>query len=66
MSAVHDSIERFLAAREEEAVAFLAELVKVPSDTPPGDNAPHANRAAKLLDLLGLEAERHPYRRASP
>jgi acetylornithine deacetylase/succinyl-diaminopimelate desuccinylase-like protein len=60
MSATHEAIERWLAAREDEAVAFLAELVKVPSDTPPGDNAPHAHRAAKLLDLLGMEAERHP------
>ena len=59
MSAIHDGIERWLAAREADAVAFLAELVKVPSDTPPGDNAPHARRAAKLLDLMGLESERH-------
>jgi succinyl-diaminopimelate desuccinylase len=32
-----------------EQVAFLAELVKVPSDNPPGDCAPHAARAAELL-----------------
>jgi acetylornithine deacetylase/succinyl-diaminopimelate desuccinylase-like protein len=59
MSAIHDGIERWLAAHDAEALAFLAELVKVPSDTPPGDNTPHARRAAKLLDLMGFEAERH-------
>jgi acetylornithine deacetylase/succinyl-diaminopimelate desuccinylase-like protein len=39
--------------------AFLAELVKVPSDNPPGNCAPHARRAAALLDSLGLAATQH-------
>lgn len=39
---------------------FLAELVKVPSDNPPGDCAPHAARAAELLEGLGFTVERHP------
>ncbi len=59
MSAHHDALERWLEARHGEAVAFLAELVKVPSDTPPGDNAPHARRAAELLGAMGFEVERH-------
>jgi acetylornithine deacetylase/succinyl-diaminopimelate desuccinylase family protein len=59
MSALHDSLERWLGAHEAEAVAFLGELVKVPSDTPPGDNAPHARRAAELLAAMGFEVERH-------
>lgn len=46
-------------ARFEEQKAFLAELVKVPSDNPPGDCAPHAARAAELLEGLGYEVERH-------
>ena len=46
-------------ARFEEQKAFLAELVKVPSDNPPGDCAPHAARAAALLEGLGYEVERH-------
>jgi acetylornithine deacetylase/succinyl-diaminopimelate desuccinylase family protein len=41
-------------------VQFLAELVKVPSDNPPGDCAPHAVRAAELLEQLGFTVERHP------
>ncbi|HEX6957519.1 MAG TPA: ArgE/DapE family deacylase [Ferrovibrio sp.] len=40
--------------------AMLAELVRVPSDNPPGDCAPHAERAAALLQALGFEVERHP------
>ena len=40
--------------------AFLAELVKVPSDNPPGNCAPHADRAEALLEELGLEVEVHP------
>ena len=39
---------------------FLAELVKVPSDNPPGDCAPHGERAAELLEGLGFDVERHP------
>lgn len=39
---------------------FLAELVKVPSDNPPGDCAPHAVRAAELLEAMGFAVERHP------
>ncbi len=59
MSAVHDALERWLGAHEAQAVAFLGELVKIPSDTPPGHNAPHARRAAELLSGLGFEVERY-------
>jgi succinyl-diaminopimelate desuccinylase len=34
--------------------------VRVPTDTPPGDNAPHAERTAQLLATFGMEAERFP------
>jgi len=47
-------------AMHEEAVAFLRELVRVPTDTPPGNNAPHAERAATLLEAMGYAVERHP------
>jgi succinyl-diaminopimelate desuccinylase len=39
-------------------VKFLAELVRVPSDNPPGDCAPHAQRTAQLLEGLGFTVER--------
>lgn len=54
----HD-IEQFLASHEKEAEAFLAELVRVPSDNPPGDCTPHAERAAQLLEAMGLQVERY-------
>lgn len=41
-------------------VAFLRELVRVPSDNPPGDCAPHAERAAELLEAMGFAVARHP------
>jgi succinyl-diaminopimelate desuccinylase len=41
-------------------VAFLQSLVRVPSDNPPGDCAPHADAAATLLEGLGFTVERHP------
>ena len=39
---------------------FLQALIRVPTDTPPGNNAPHAERAAALLDEMGLATEQHP------
>jgi acetylornithine deacetylase/succinyl-diaminopimelate desuccinylase-like protein len=43
-----------------DAEAFLAALVRQPSDNPPGDCAPHAELAASLLEAMGLGVERHP------
>ena len=62
------TIHTFLASRRMEEQRFLAELVKVPSDNPPGDCAPHAMRAAQLLEALGLVVERHvvPKMRSRP
>jgi len=54
------SVEEFLVSHRDEQTAFLAELVRVPSDNPPGDCAPHAERAAALLEKLGLKVERDP------
>src|SRR5690606_38996718 len=52
---VADFVDRNFA-RETE---FLAELVKVPSDNPPGDCAPHAARARALLEALDFAVEAH-------
>lgn len=43
-----------------QQVKFLAELVRVPSDNPPGNCAPHAHRTAQLLEALGFTVERYP------
>jgi succinyl-diaminopimelate desuccinylase len=53
-------IARLVEAQFEEEVAFLRELVRVPTDTPPGDNAPHAERTAGLLEAMGYTVERYP------
>jgi succinyl-diaminopimelate desuccinylase len=53
------SIHAYLAAHRAEEEDFLAELVKQPSDNPPGDCAPHAARAAALLEAMGFVVERH-------
>jgi acetylornithine deacetylase/succinyl-diaminopimelate desuccinylase family protein len=50
-----DEILHFIDDAFEREVAFLAELVKVPSDNPPGDCAPHAARARALLEALGFD-----------
>ncbi len=55
-----DVIRAFVAAARDAQRRFLAELVKVPSDNPPGDCQPHADRAAALLEDLDFEVERHP------
>lgn len=53
-------VQAFLEKERPRQEAFLAELVRMPSDNPPGDCAPHAERAAALLEGLGLTVERHP------
>jgi acetylornithine deacetylase/succinyl-diaminopimelate desuccinylase-like protein len=54
------ALDAWLAAHEAAQRAFLAELVRVPSDNPPGDCAAHAERTAGLLEAMGLIVERHP------
>jgi acetylornithine deacetylase/succinyl-diaminopimelate desuccinylase-like protein len=39
---------------------FLAALVRVPTDNPPGDCGAHAERARGLLQELGFTVEAHP------
>jgi len=53
-------IADIVAQSFDRQTAFLAELVKVPSDNPPGDCAPHAAAAARLLQGLGFSVETHP------
>jgi succinyl-diaminopimelate desuccinylase len=56
----YDKIDAWVDAHFDEEVRFLQELVRVPTDTPPGDNAPHAERTAELLAAFGFDAEKHP------
>lgn len=55
-----DDLGRWIDAHHAEQIEFLRAIVRVPSDTPPGDNAPAAEKAAELLTALGFAVERHP------
>ena len=57
-------LDAWIDAHFDEQVAFLQALIRVPTDTPPGNNAPHAERTAELLHALGLEAEKYPVPKA--
>ncbi|MEY3125682.1 MAG: hypothetical protein RLZZ573_2202 [Pseudomonadota bacterium] len=52
-------LDAWIDAHFDEEVRFLQELIRVPTDTPPGNNAPHAERAAELLHGMGMDAEKH-------
>ena len=54
-----EQLDAWIDTHFEDEVRFLQELVRVPTDTPPGNNAPHAERTAELLAAMGLEAEKH-------
>ncbi|CAA9442533.1 MAG: Acetylornithine deacetylase-like protein [uncultured Ramlibacter sp.] len=56
----HEKLDAWIDANFDAQVRFLQELVRVPTDTPPGNNAPHADRTAELLKGFGFEAEKHP------
>ncbi len=58
--ALYQALDAWIDAHFDEQVRFLQELVRVPTDTPPGNNAPHAERTAELLAGFGLPAEKHP------
>jgi succinyl-diaminopimelate desuccinylase len=53
------ALDAWIDAHFDEQVAFLQELVKVPTDTPPGNNAPHAVRTAELLSAFDMTATHH-------
>jgi succinyl-diaminopimelate desuccinylase len=52
-------LDAWIDAHFDEQVKFLQALVQVPTDTPPGNNAPHAVRTAELLKGYGFEAQAH-------
>ena len=55
----YSALDAWIDQHFDEEVAFLQALVRVPTDTPPGNNAPHAERTAELLAPMGFEVERH-------
>ena len=59
MNDIHDKLDAWIDAHFDEEVRFLQALVQVPTDTPPGNSAPHAQRTAELLAGFGYEAQKH-------
>ena len=55
----YQQLDAWIDAHFDEQVQFLQELIRVPTDTPPGNNAPHAERAAQLLTEMGLAPEKY-------
>jgi len=55
----YEQLDAWVDAHFDEETSFLQALVQVPTDTPPGNNAPHAERTAELLRAFGFEAEKH-------
>ncbi|APW38637.1 peptidase M20 [Rhodoferax koreense] len=55
----YDQLDAWIDAHFDEQVGFLQRLVQVPTDTPPGNNAPHAERTAELLTDYGFAVEKH-------
>ncbi|MBY4594259.1 M20 family metallopeptidase [Ottowia caeni] len=60
MPSLYDQIDTWIDQHFDEQVRFVQALVRVPTDTPPGDNAPHAEKTAELLQAFGFDAEKHP------
>jgi acetylornithine deacetylase/succinyl-diaminopimelate desuccinylase-like protein len=59
MTTTYEKIDAWVDAHFDEQTRFLQALIQVPTDTPPGNNTPHALRAAELIEALGLPIEKH-------
>ncbi len=60
VSAAYDRLDAWIDAHFDEEVRFLQALVRVPTDTPPGNNAAHAEHTAELLRAFDFAVEAHP------
>ncbi|MDH4393504.1 MAG: M20/M25/M40 family metallo-hydrolase [Aquabacterium sp.] len=60
MTNAYQQLDAWIDAHFDDQVRYLQALVQVPTDTPPGNNAPHAERTAVLLAAMGYTAEQHP------
>ena len=59
MTTPYQQLDAWIDTHFNEEVKFLQALVQVPTDTPPGNNAPHAERTAELLKAFNFTAEKH-------
>jgi succinyl-diaminopimelate desuccinylase len=54
-----EELTSWIDAHFDEEVAFLQQMVRIPTDTPPGNNAPHADAVADAVAGFGWSAEKH-------
>jgi succinyl-diaminopimelate desuccinylase len=54
-----DRIGHWVDEHFPQQVKFLQKLIRQSTDTPPGNNTPHALLSAELLTQLGFDVERH-------
>ena len=52
-------LDQWIDAHFDEQVSFLQSVLSVPTDTPPGNNTPHALHTAQLLKKYDMQAEAH-------
>ena len=56
---LRERLLQWIDAHFDEEVGFLQQVVRIPTDTPPGNNAPHAEQVAAMLEGFGWQAEKH-------
>ena len=56
---IAERLNAWIDTHFDEEVAFLQQVLRVPTDTPPGNNAPHADTVAELVAAYGWQAEKH-------
>jgi succinyl-diaminopimelate desuccinylase len=54
-----EQLKQWIDAHFDEEVAFLQDMIRIPTDTPPGNNAPHADAVAEKVREYGWTAEKH-------
>jgi len=55
----YNRLDQWIDAHFDEQVSFLQSVLSVPTDTPPGNNTPHALHTAELLKKYGMQAQTH-------
>lgn len=53
-------LDAWVDANFDQQIRLLQKLIAIPTDTPPGDTAPHAQAVAAILEAWGWEVERYP------
>jgi acetylornithine deacetylase/succinyl-diaminopimelate desuccinylase-like protein len=59
MEPTRERLLRWIDDHFDEQVAFLQDVIRIPTDTPPGNNAPHAEAVARMVGALGWTAEEY-------